>query len=65
MVQAIARKRDGNREALGTRLRQLSCFGRAEENGEKFHMFCKTLFSVSSAYMVEWDGRDGLPTREN
>ena len=57
MVQAIARKRDGKRATLGTRLRQLSCFGRSEENGGKFHMFCKTLFSVSCAYIVEWDAR--------
>ena len=57
MVQAIARKRDGNREALGTRLRQLSCFERPEENCGKVQMFCKTLFSVSSAYKVEWDAR--------
>ena len=61
MVQAIARKRDGKRQALRTRLRQLSCFERSEENGGKFHMLCKTLFSVSfsvsCAYTVEWDAR--------
>ena len=32
---------DGNREALGTRVHWLSCFGRAGENDGKFHTFCK------------------------
>ena len=31
----MVRKRDGEREILGTKLRQLSFFGRAEENGGK------------------------------
>ena len=41
IVMAIARKRDGNRDALRTRLRYLSCFGKVGENAGKFHTFCE------------------------
>ena len=40
LTQTIARKRDKNREALRMRLHYLRCFGRAGENGAKFHTFC-------------------------
>ena len=70
MVQVIARKRDGKRKALRTRLRQLSCFERSEENGGKFTCFAKRCFLCRFLYLArtKWSGmhvRDGIPTREN
>lgn len=35
------RKSKDNREALGTRLRPLSCFVKAGKNGGKFHTLCE------------------------
>ena len=40
-MQDNHRKRHGNREALGTSLGQLSCFGIAGEIGGKIHTFTK------------------------
>ena len=40
-MQVIERKSKNNREALATRLRRLSCFVKAGENGGKLHTLCE------------------------